>query len=308
MSSRFPVPGAAASSLAIALALAGAVAGSPRAGTSYIGEIELERIEVHLEGLPREFDGFRIAHLSDLHQRRFGENQSGLMAVLTEADPDLILLTGDILDKHRRDIEPVAELLEGIGGDRPAFAVPGNHELQNPRLPWLENAYREAGVRLLRNESFRLVRGGETLLIGGVDDVDFFSSGTGEVRSLAAALALLNEGRREGEPLLLLSHRPERLADYVEAGADIVFSGHAHGGQIRLPLIRGLFAPDQGFFPRYTSGRYRSGGTTLLVSRGLANPVLIPRIGNPFHVPLVVLRSGSDPAVDSGSNRSGASR
>ena len=234
-------------------------------------------ISVSSPRLPGAFDGLRIAQVSDLHNAQFGSDNAGLLSLLEERAPDLILLTGDLIDSRRTDVDTALAFAARAARIAPTYYVPGNHEARlTSDFPRLEQGLGEAGVTVLRNEAVELERAGETLRLIGIDDPDF-GTWTGGEAGLAALLADLGAG--EGFTILL-SHRPELFETYAAAGVDLAFTGHAHGGQVRLPFVGGLFAPHQGLFPRCDAGLYAAGEARMIVSRGLGNSIIPLRVNN----------------------------
>lgn len=245
----------------------------------------LTTVSVPAEGLPTGFDGFRIVQVSDLHDAEFGKNHEKTVALIRKADPDVIFLTGDLIDGHegRTDVALTVSFVEQAVEIAPCYYVTGNHEGMIPAETYaeLEEALLSLGVTVLHGETVTLERDGDTVTVVGVDSPSF--------RRTSSALSALCEDSYT----VLLAHHPEYAADYAEAGADLVFSGHAHGGQFRLPFVGGLFAPGQGFFPAYDGGLYaipaQEGETLLYVSRGLGNSGFPIRFANRPEVVLVVL-------------------
>lgn len=224
------------------------------------------------ERLPAALDGLRVAHISDLHNAVFGKNNSVLTGILKEEKPDIIVFTGDIVDATRTDIEKAVNFAEQAAQIAPCFYVTGNHESRiGNDYAELEHMLKEAGVTVLRNASVRYEKNGESILIAGIDDPEIITGSWNEA---------LTELCGSGEFTVLLSHRPERFGQYVENGADVVFCGHAHGGQIRIPFIGGVLAPSQGFFPEYDCGVYTANGTSMVVSRGIGNSVAPVRVND----------------------------
>lgn len=223
---------------------------------------------IESEEIPSSFDGFRIAQVSDLHNAGFWEE---VVAALAEAEPDIIVLTGDLIDSGKTDVEAALSFAEQAVAIAPCYAVTGNHEAWSGDA-WdvLRTGLLDAGVVLLENEKLFLDREGETVALLGLSDPAFGSDQAALLRELTAG---------EGYTILL-SHRPERMMLYAEADVDLVFSGHAHGGQFRFPFVGGLVAPDQGLFPQYDAGRFRQGDTLMLVSRGIGNSIIPLRICN----------------------------
>ena len=246
------------------------------------------------ESLPTAFDGLRIAHVSDLHDAEFGEGHAKTVALLKRAEPDLIFLTGDMVDRHqgRTDVALTLAFAEQAVEIAPCYYVTGNHEagISPEDYAALEEGLQALGVTVLRDASVTLGRDGQTILIVGVDSPAFGK--TGKITENLDAIC-------EGEYTLLLAHHPEYVSAYVRAGADVVFSGHVHGGQFRIPFIGGLYGPGQGWFPAYDKGVYCvSDGneqTHLVVSRGLGNSSIPVRFANRPEVVTVVLSTDEDP-------------
>lgn len=244
--------------------------------------LTVSRYEYASEKVDRELDGFTIVQISDLHNHRFGPGQSRLMEAAAGLEPDLIVITGDIVDCHRTDLAPALELVRGLAALAPVYYVTGNHEWVLPSqvrgelLAGLE----EAGAVVLENRtaSIRSGEGGFTLL--GLSDENL-TDGT---------LEGLMQDVPAGELTVLLAHEPQHWDRYAAAGADLVFSGHAHGGQVRLPLVGGLFAPGQGVLPELTEGVHTAGEAALAVSRGLGNSVFPLRLFNRPEVVALTLR------------------
>ena len=255
------------------------------------------RVEIRDEKIPAAFDGFVLCQVSDVHNEARGEGNAALLRALREAAPDLICITGDFLDSRRTDLDFALELAGQLAEIAPAVYVTGNHEARLKDLSALEAGLAARGVRVLRDDWTPLARGGEEIALLGLDDPGFaagedwtLSEGLDQTQARLSAL-LAQAGDRFS---LVLSHRPELLPAYAEAGADLVLSGHAHGGQVRLPGIGGLFAPGQGILPRLTSGVYARGETRLVVSRGLGNSAFPLRVFNPPEIVTVTLRAGAE--------------
>lgn len=233
--------------------------------------------------LPEAFRGLRIVQLSDLHNAEFGTDNRRLLEAVSAAEPDLIFLTGDLLDSRRTDAAIALEFVREAVKIAPVYYAVGNHEGRIPEIyePF-EEELRELGVQVLRNETVVLERDGQQLYIAGIDDPEFFPS-------QEEFLECLNALCDDGGYTLLLSHRPELFADYCDAGVELVFSGHAHGGQFRLPWVGGLYAPHQGALPEYDAGLFSQDSTNLIVSRGLGNSIFPFRLFNRPEIVVAVL-------------------
>ena len=230
--------------------------------------------------LPKGFEGFRIAQISDLHNTEFGKDNEKLLNALREAEPDIILLTGDLIDCRNLNIPVAVSFTEAAGRIAPCYFAAGNHEARIPELPELLLGLEGAGVTVLRNEKIRLSRNGDTIALVGVDDptfqVDYINGDCRPVMKEALTCLM----KEEQNYAVLLSHRPELFPIYRDFSVDLTFSGHAHGGQFRLPFIGGIIAPNQGLFPKYDAGVFTENGCSMVVSRGLGPSIIPLRIGN----------------------------
>ncbi len=253
-------------------------------------------VTVSSSRLPDGFEGFRIAHISDLHNAEFGEENSRLLELLEGTRPDLIAMTGDIIDAHHTDVEVALRFAQAAVKIAPVFYVTGNHEASTSAYAALKEGFQAAGVRILEDAAFPLERNGDTLFLLGLQDPRFELRGhqrSEERAMMETKIRRLQEETGEGFQILL-SHRPELFSTYVSCGLDLVLSGHAHGGQVRIPFVGGLVAPDQGFFPRYDAGLYTEGHTNMVVSRGIGNSVVPLRVNNRPEIVLVELRQSGE--------------
>lgn len=228
------------------------------------------------------FSGFRIAQVSDLHNAQFGPENQALLDLLRAEKPDLILLTGDLVDSRRTDLKVGIDFATRAAAIAPTYYVPGNHEA---RLSGADNAaLREGleagGVTVLENRLETLERDGARITLAGVYDPGFYRDSMGKDTALVTDSLLSGLGLEEQDYTVLLSHRPELLDTYAAHPVDLVFAGHAHGGQVRLPGIGGLAAPGQGLFPKYDAGLFPQSSTQMVVSRGLGNSIFPLRVNN----------------------------
>lgn len=237
--------------------------------------IGVTEYDYETDQLAFSFDGFRIVQLSDLHNKIFPKNNETLMREVQDLHPDLIVLTGDIIDASSHTDIPAAELfMEQIVQIAPVYYVLGNHEhylSQDQLNPFLDKIA-ELGVTLLMNETAEITaQNGQHFTLIGMDDY-----------SLQANILKTLADETQEDFQVLLAHEPQYLQEnYAPAGVDLVLSGHAHGGQFRIPFLhRGIWAPDQGFFPRMTEGCFTEGKTTMYVSRGLGNSAFPLRLFN----------------------------
>ncbi len=243
--------------------------------------------------LPNNFNGYKIVQLSDLHSKSFGNNQSELVKKVKKIEPDLIVFTGDLIDSDRYEEKPSLILMERLVQIAPVYYVTGNHEWWSGKFNTLEEKLKSIGVQVMRNTAKEIAIGTEKIQLIGIDDPvnvdESYAEGAKMEENITNSIKGINE---ETNYQILLSHRPERFSLYSEYGFDVVFSGHAHGGQYRIPFVGGLIAPDQGLFPKYTSGKYKSDNTTMIVNRGLGNSIIPFRIFNRPEIVVVILSSG----------------
>lgn len=241
--------------------------------------------------IPDGFNGYRIVHISDLHNKKFGKNQERLLREIRAVSPDIIVVTGDLIDRRKYDLDTAMVFINGVVKIAPVYYVSGNHEAWSGDYKNISNNLLSCGVQILDDNKVELIKGGGKIEILGVSDPDFLTSdymyGTNSSK-LKEHLKRLSD---DSVFQILLSHRPELFDLYADKNIDLIFSGHAHGGQFRIPCVGGLVAPDQGLFPEYTSGAYTQNQSTLIVSRGLGNSIVPIRIFNRPEIVLVILHS-----------------
>lgn len=236
--------------------------------------------------LPASFAGYRILHISDLHAARFGFRQKKLIRQLRMSAADGIVITGDLIDRCRttkEHLKPVQQLIEQAVKLAPVYYVPGNHEAVSSVYPYLKQLLLDQGVQVLENSKLELSRNAQTISLVGLKDKKFYPY---EPERFLQNLHNLMQSV-ETPFSILLSHRPEYFAAYAQEQVSLAFCGHAHGGQIVVPGLGGLYAPDQGILPSYTDGAYEQQGCTMIVSRGLGNSRAPQRINN--HPQLIVV-------------------
>ena len=251
--------------------------------------IVISKHRVKDKKVPSAFNGFKILHLSDLHNKSFGKNQVFLLNKIRKLNPDIILITGDLIDRRRTDFEPVLHLLKGLHSI-PVYYVPGNHEAWSDCYAQLKDILISHEIVVLENEERCIVRDHQRLYLYGLKDPGFYSKDDHKLKSRDQLHAQLEAWKPEGFSILL-SHRPEYFDVYASHAIDISFSGHAHGGQIRFPFIGAILAPHQGFFPKYSAGMYQINTSRLILSRGLGNSLFPFRIFNHPELILVSLES-----------------
>ena len=249
--------------------------------------IQTETITAASDRLPAGFDGYRIVQISDLHGKEFGEDNHILLEKTAELEPDLIAITGDVIDDPDQMgiLEPLAR---GLAAIAPTFYVTGNHEWAIREAGTVKSLLEEYGVTVLSNGYLTLERGGDSIVLAGIDDPNGpYDQKTPQELSDEIHAAL-------GDPyVVLLAHRNEYYQVYDQCAFDLTLCGHVHGGLVRLPFTDGLIDNTRRrFFPTHTAGLYPlDGGGTLMVSRGLGNGGITFRLFNRPHLPVIVLKS-----------------
>lgn len=229
--------------------------------------------------LPESFSGFRIVQVSDLHNKDF---KGRLIRKISSLNPDIIVITGDIIDSRHTDTDIALKFAENAVNIAPVYYVTGNHESRLKDIyPEFRESLENLGVTVLDCRSVTLEKNGDEIVLAGMNDLTFYGSSTLNENTIVFKEMLNNLGREKGDRTgILLSHRPEIFDTYVESGFEVVLTGHAHGGQIRLPFVGGILTPNQGFFPEYDAGLYQKENTSMIISRGLGNSLFPFRIGN----------------------------
>jgi predicted MPP superfamily phosphohydrolase len=255
--------------------------------------ISVSNETVHLENLPGEFDGFKVVQLSDLHNKEFGEGNKRLVKKINKIEPDIIVITGDMLN-NSHDIpnngEVLIKLLENLNNNYPIYYVTGEHEeglYYEDRNKYQKEGTKEAYeeklsnlVTVLNDEQTTITRQDAKINLYGLKE-----HLSGEIQ-IEERLGETNEN----EVNILLSHRPFYFDEYADWGADLVFSGDTHGGMLRLPFIGGVVSTE-GFFPEYDGGLFHKENLIMVVSRGLGNNPIPLRINNRPEVVEITLKS-----------------
>lgn len=229
--------------------------------------------------IPASFNNFKIVIISDLHNKEFNNENNTILKQVKKVKPDIIAITGDLVDSNKTDFNKALKLVNQLVKIAPSYFVTGNHEAWiNTKYQELEKLLINEGVYILNNKVLPISKANEIIKLAGVLDPDF-----SDRNSLAHHRILelqINNMNLTNDYTILLSHRPELFDVYVNTNIDLVLSGHAHGGQFRLPFVGGIIAPNQGFFPKYDAGIYQENNTTMIVSRGIGNSIIPIRINN----------------------------
>ena len=251
--------------------------------------LELNSYTIASDKLPVAFDGYRIAQVSDLHNAEMGKDNEKLISVLKDAAPNIIVITGDMIDSRNTKVDVALAFAEQAIKIAPCYYVTGNHEARVDEYNDLKDGLLELGVVVLEDARVDIELSGETISLIGVNDPSFqtdYLFGDDETVMKGKLDELTSE--YDGYTVLL-SHRPELFDSYVESKVDLVFSGHAHGGQFRIPFIGGVVAPNQGVFPKYDAGIFTEANTNMIVSKGVGNSIIPFRVNNRPEVILIEL-------------------
>ncbi len=254
--------------------------------------LELNSYYIVSEDLPKSFEGFRIAQVSDLHNAEIGKDNQKLISTLKEAKPNIIVITGDMIDSRNTKTDVALCFAKEAVKIAPCYYITGNHEARASEYSQLKKGLLELGVTVLEDDKVKIELLGETITLFGVLDPRFNADSTLDDKT-AVGNKLDDLIVEEDGYTILLSHRPELFETYVDRALNLVFSGHAHGGQFRLPFVGGIIAPNQGLFPKYDAGIYTEGNTNMVVSRGVGNSIVPFRVNNRPEIVLVELNSNS---------------
>lgn len=222
--------------------------------------------------LSSDFGKFNIVQISDLHNASFGKDNKKLIDNIESLEPDIIVITGDIIDSNHTDLNVSINFVKEMTKRYLVYYVTGNHEywLDESEREELFASIREAGAVILNNEKTTINMKHDSITLIGLDDHSLND----------ATLSSMMEQCDKNELTVVLAHEPQYINNYCDAGADLVLTGHAHGGQVILPFIGALIAPGQGFLPQYTAGEIKRENTTMYISRGLGNSVIPLRLFN----------------------------
>ena len=254
-------------------------------------DIVTTNIDYKNSKVSESFNGFTIVQVSDLHNKEFGKGQKRLIEKIEKASPDIIVITGDLIDRRRYNLHTSMVFVKAAIKIAPIYYVPGNHEAWSGKYDEIKKELMDAGVNVLDDESLDLVKGPSKIQIIGVKDPSFLTSTYSQDTDYSDLEKTVKNLSEDSSFQILLSHRPEIFEFYAKENMDLSFTGHAHGGQFRIPFIGGLVVPDQGFFPKYTSGSYKKGDSTMIVNRGLGNSIIPIRIFNRPEIIKLVLNN-----------------
>lgn len=232
--------------------------------------VTLTNYTVRSDKLPEDFPGLKICHLSDIHVKTNPQNYGRMIKLAAEMKPDIIAISGDLIDSRASDFDAAASIVETLCEIAPVYYVTGNHEEHLPTELYFKalEALQAAGAHILDGNSETFIKGGVKINIAGMSDREYPS------------VDGIKELCREDRFNVFICHRPQFIGLYAEAGADLSLCGHAHGGQARLPFLGGVIAPDQGFFPEFYEGLHDNNGRFAVISRGIGNSIVPVRVNN----------------------------
>lgn len=247
--------------------------------------LDVQTVHVTSDDLPTAFDGLRIVHLSDNHGKEFGKGNERLLQKVAGLQPDLIVLTGDLIDQQSQ-MDMIPALAEGLVAIAPTYYVTGNHEWPLHCVSELKQLLTDCGVKVLSNEYELWEKDGATLAVAGVDD----PNGPADQKTGKQLRAEI-----DADYTVLLTHR-NTVFDYAGWGYDLVLCGHGHGGIFRIPLLdKGVLSTDRTFFPEFDGGLYGfADGGWCFESRGLGSntvPIEAFRLFNRPDLPLIILEA-----------------
>lgn len=244
--------------------------------------LEVTQYSIKSDSLPQEFDNFKIAHISDLHANL----DPALIKALYENQPNAIMFTGDTVDEYTQNFSDVLDFLKQCTQIAPCFYVIGNHEYCLDDMEGVLKQISDCGVVVLENQTARITRGDSSIYVTGISDPAFSGE---EASKLKLQSDLAKVQPQEGYNIMLF-HRANMLDQLPKSGYDLILTGHLHGGQIRLPFVGGIIAPNGQWMPDYSAGKYDlNQNTTAIVSRGLANHIPVPRIFNRYQLIIITL-------------------
>ena len=253
-------------------------------------KLKVRKTTLKFDKLPQAFDNFKIAQVSDIHCDRVGHSDLSFIKKIKDFNPDIIVITGDVLDSYNNDMDIAYNILSQLAIIAPCYFVSGNHELRLPEeYEQLINRMKKLNITYLHNSKLLITKSNESINLVGVEDYNFFKN-EDKLNHRANFIKTLEELYSPNHFNILLSHRPEKFPIYADIKYELIFSGHAHGGQWRIPFVGGIFSPSQGFFPKYTNGNYVLEDSTLIVSQGLGNSSFPIRINNRIELVLATLK------------------
>ena len=248
----------------------------------------ITRYQIHDVSIPKAFQGFHIVQLSDLHNATFGKHNEELIRKIKDLQPDIILITGDmIIGKPGKDVTFAADTMNALTEIAPVYFSMGNHEL---RASIYTDTYQDMWERfekrlspvihVLRDQVTTLVKNDSQIYLYGLSLTPMFYKRMIRTPMSEAYLTSLFGSCNHEEYHIFMAHNPDYFKEYADWGANLTFSGHVHGGMIRLPLLGGALSPMIHFFPKYDKGLFEYSNKYMILSGGLGNHTFKFRVNN----------------------------
>lgn len=253
-------------------------------------KLQISNYNIINDSIPNDFNNYKILQISDFHNTKSKILTKDLIKEIKKQNPNIIVLTGDIIDSRKIDINIAINFIKEINDIAPIYFISGNHEANINNYQEFQDKLKENNVIILDNKVQILEMNESKINLIGIDDPMMKHSPYESDEDIVnSELKLIDYNKKNYS--ILLSHRPELFETYVNNDIDLVLSGHSHGGQIRIPFIGGLVAPNQGLFPKYTSGKNENNKTTMIISRGIGNSFLPFRINNRPELIIITLNN-----------------
>lgn len=251
--------------------------------------LQISNYIIESNKLPIDFNNYKVAHISDFHNIKSKNLTNDLVKEIKNSKPNIIVLTGDLIDSNKINLDIAISFVKKINDIAPIYYVTGNHEARIDNYDELKDKLEKNKVIILDDKIEIIKKAESEINIIGINDPSF-NSNTYRDDATIVQDNLISIQYDKNNFTLLLSHRPELIETYAKNNFDLVLSGHAHGGQIRIPFIGGLIAPNQGLFPKYTSGIYKMNNTKMIVSRGIGNSIFPFRVNNRPELVIIELK------------------
>lgn len=252
--------------------------------------LKVSQYTIKSNKLPKNFTGYKIAHISDFHNTKSNTLKNEILKQLKNNKPDILVITGDFIDSRKTNMDISLDFIRKIK-NIPIYYVAGNHESRIKTYSKFKANLKKIGVNVLENEKINLTYNEEKISLIGLQDPSFETEENNSNEMKKIVQNYLEKYSTELEYEILLIHRPELFDIYAANNVDLVFSGHAHGGQIVIPFLGPVIAPNQGFFPKITSGVHTKNNTNLIISRGIGNSLCPIRVNNHPELIYVTLES-----------------
>ena len=260
-------------------------------------KIDVSKYEVASSKVPKAFDGFKILQLSDLHNRRFNKNNKKIVKIIEKQKPDIIVMTGDMVSSNSTGFSNFFSLVEELDGKYPIYYIFGNHEqrLSVEKQASIIGKLREYGVKVLNNQQEFITKDDESIQIFGLkQELIYYTNYLKSKKTYSYETKDMENAIRKADGKkfnILLAHNPLYFDTYEKWGADLIFSGHVHGGIIQIPFVGGLLSPERKLFPKYSGGEYEIDDSKMIVSRGLGYTKINLRFFNNPEICVVELKS-----------------